>query len=62
MRQGKTKLITLSPAAHPFFRVERLVDTVEYAIGQLLDRKEVEDLCELWTWKVTIQKGRDDND
>jgi hypothetical protein len=55
----KTKTIKLS---HPHvsrtssdaYRVEVVTDSVEYAPRQLLERKEVDSLCEAKDWKVTI--------
>ena len=66
----KTKTIKLShghapvePAAHRTpeawekalrYRVEQVTDSTEYRPGQLLERKEVDDLCAASGWKVTV--------
>ena len=44
--------------AGPRYRVEKLTDTVEYSIGELLSKQEVAQLCELLIWKVTIQPAK----
>ena len=36
------------------FRVEQLTESIEYQIGQLLQRAEVKQLCDSPHWKVTI--------
>ena len=36
------------------FRVEQITDTIEFHTGQLLERHEVEYLCESSKWKVII--------
>lgn len=36
------------------YRVEQVTDSVEFRPGQLLSRKEVEDLCASKEWKVTV--------
>lgn len=59
----KMKTITLSDGwqnpnavgGQPYrYRVERLGESVEYRLGQMLEKTEVEALCELAEWKVTI--------
>lgn len=36
------------------YRVEQVTDSIEFRPGQLLERKEVEDLCTSKEWKVTV--------
>jgi len=37
------------------YRVERLTDSIAYAIGHVLNKNEVADLCDLAGWKVIIK-------
>lgn len=36
------------------YRVERVTDTTEFHIGQMLPKREVDSLCAARDWKVTI--------
>lgn len=36
------------------YRVERITDSTDFAPGEFLDKKAVDDLCAAPTWKVTI--------
>jgi hypothetical protein len=61
----KPRAITLSQWAYwsgkqgPFYRFEKLTDSVEYEIEQILTKAEVAQLCDLMIWKVTVQPAKD---
>ena len=40
------------------FRVVLITDSLEFGIGQLLDRAEVQKLCDSDEWSVTIMTGK----
>lgn len=40
------------------FRVEQITDSIEFHTGQMLEREEVQSLCESKEWKVTIAAVR----
>jgi hypothetical protein len=57
----KTKTVTVSAgwynhadAAQRLYKVEKVTDSVELTPGEMLFKKQVEDLCCSREWKVTV--------
>ena len=44
----------LNDVAVKHYHVEKITDSVKYHPGQQLTKREVDDLCESKTWKVTV--------
>jgi ribosomal protein S17 len=61
---NKIKTITVIPGyAHPDkletkegkgYKVNKVTDSVEFTPGDILTRKEVDELCQSKEWKVTV--------
>lgn len=40
------------------FRVKKCIDSINYKIGEWLTKQQIQDLCNLSTWKVIVVEGK----